>query len=474
MGCVSGIEETKKVNDCDDMEPQYGHREKPNLEVVIRVFEENVLTSPNIRGMLLISLSKAKQKAMQTMTKDLYDYFDWLYPGCGWPTTVKDYVKYVRMYMTKVPFAVRKMDMIRDRVEKLPENGSGENRLGNYQVYTWCVYNELCHFYWLVNQKVEKGHALQSTGVFASWIKIFAQAQGIFLNSRESLTPDCLASFEKNPKFHTEWYSDNRSKWVSFNTFFSRKFNGADPNTGISHSLRPIDPEKYVITAPADCTFKAVYPIDQEGVLRDMDNNPVTLKVNGFSKLSTVQELLTLEACPFWKNFCGGTFIHYFLSPTDYHRFHTPVDGLVTVVKKINGQNYLEVNLTSNGRFSSKDEATNGYEFQQQRGLIIVENETFGPVATLPIGMAQVDGVVLYKDKLLYKQVEKGQELGYFVFGGSDIIVLIPKPVEQLDIVKGTKAEPYNFKYGSRAVRWLMDEFTRLDKDFKNFAKTVE
>ena len=41
------------------------------------------------------------------------------------------------------------------------------------------------------------------------------------------------------------------------------------------------------------------------------------------------------------KDFYGGTFIHYFLSPFDYHRFHTPIAGKVLEITPIDGQVYL-------------------------------------------------------------------------------------------------------------------------------------
>lgn len=431
----------------------HGEGYKLELGVVLTIFDK-ILKEDNIRDMLLESLIQAKAQAKQQMPETLYGYFDVIFPGCGWPTTIEEYKKYVWLYMIQPPFARKKMEMIDDLVLKSTEKSSDHERLHNY--YTKCVYNEICHFYWLVNQTLKDGSTLQKIPVFASWIQNFGLANGIFLNSRESLTPKTLETFEKVEKYHLNWYNDNRKNWVSFNTFFCRELNGANPITGIS-PLRPIHHGKFVITSPADCTFRQVLRIDEKGVLRKNNGDPIKLKMKGFSAVSTVQDLLQFEARPWWNSFFGGTFIHYFLSPYDYHRFHTPVDGLVTAVETLNGQSYLNVRLTD-GQFDAPDSDGTGYEFQQQRGLIIIDNEALGLVATLPIGMAQVSGVIMYKNKLLYRQVPKGQEFGRFVFGGSDIILLSEKPLEQLDIVRGSTEEPHQFKYGMPAVTWTEEK----------------
>ena len=58
------------------------------------------------------------------------------------------------------------------------------------------------------------------------------------------------------------------SSWTTFNQFFYREFNDSDPKTGLS-PLRPIsDPKNNMnIVSPADCTFKAYYPIVDDNVL---------------------------------------------------------------------------------------------------------------------------------------------------------------------------------------------------------------
>ena len=62
-----------------------------------------------------------------------------------------------------------------------------------------------------------------------------------------------------------------------------------------------------------------------------------------------------------------------------------------------------------------------GYQFAQARGLIVTRTP-MGLVACLPVGMAQVSSVVLTAE--VGAKLRKGEELGYFQFGGSDFVMV--------------------------------------------------
>jgi phosphatidylserine decarboxylase len=64
---------------------------------------------------------------------------------------------------------------------------------------------------------------------------------------------------------------------------------------------------------------------------------------------------------------------------------------------------------------------TAGYQFAQTRGLIVLDSP-IGLVAVLPIGMSQVSSVIITAE--VGVTVRKGEELSYFQFGGSDIILV--------------------------------------------------
>ena len=67
-----------------------------------------------------------------------------------------------------------------------------------------------------------------------------------------------------------------------------------------------------------------------------------------------------------------------------------------------------------------------GYQFIQTRGCIIIDTETDrGHVAVLPIGMFQVSSVNL--SVKAGDHVRKGDEISWFEFGGSDIVMVFEK-----------------------------------------------
>ncbi|CAG8823138.1 10201_t:CDS:1, partial [Dentiscutata erythropus] len=66
-----------------------------------------------------------------------------------------------------------------------------------------------------------------------------------------------------------------------------------------------------------------------------------------------------------------------------------------------------------------------GYQFCQARGLIIIDSPKVGKVAVLPVGMAQVSSVILSTKP--GAELKKGDEIGYFQFGGSDVCLVFQK-----------------------------------------------
>lgn len=397
-----------------------------------------------MRIALLASLNVANISARENLNTDLYRAINNEFKGNGWPITIEAYYDYLDLYVRLIPNESNDPDYPNAWKSNGEENG-----------YNQKVYDLLCQFYWLVDQKIPDTEiSLQSFDEFAAWLVEFAKAWGRFLDTEPSLTKESLHSFKYDSMYNYPLYSDNESSWNTFNTFFYREFNHAASGTGIT-PLRPIaDPDNNeTIVAPADCTFKEDYPIDAQGNVLDIDGEKTTVKFKKTHAIGTIDELL--DNSVYAKDFYGGTFVHYFLSPFDYHRFHTPVSGKILEIKALLGKVFLNVELTDDGQWDAPDGAEDGYEFNQARGLVIVDaGPVVGKVAILPIGMAQVSGVDMYT-KLQDKTVVKGQEFGKFRFGGSDIIMLFEKKPEDLYMFKKDPAHnPIHFQYGQTAVYW--------------------
>lgn len=276
-----------------------------------------------------------------------------------------------------------------------------------------CFYM-LAKFYWLIDQP--PGRKLQESDDFNKWMRDFANDWGSFLDTPESASG--IQTFIDDPAFQADQYMANPSGWLTFNQFFARE---------VKPGLRPIAGiyDDKIITSPADSTFKEKFPIDE--------HNEITIKHTHKYKIRDL-----LEGSPYQDRFRNGTFMHAFLGPNDYHRFHAPVRGTVVECRAIQQNVYLDVTI-KDGEFDAPDGA--GYEFTQTRGLIIFDSP-IGLVAVLPIGMAQVSSVNMVAVEGAY--LNKGDLFGYFMFGGSDIIMLF----EEKSNVIVTSAPGIHFNVG--------------------------
>lgn len=245
---------------------------------------------------------------------------------------------------------------------------------------------------------------------FSKWLVSYANAIGDFLDTPESLTEVSEKTFYDTPSYNMREYTKPHGGWRTFNQFFARHFKpGYRPIAAVS--------DQSIIVMPADSTFGGQWEIRKD--------SHVTVKNLNWK----VSELL--EGSTYKDRFENGLFMHSYLSPLDYHRQHAPVGGKVLEARVIQGQVYLEVEAVADDNqenvhqlnlkrhYDSLDTA--GYQFAQSRGLIILETP-IGLVAVLPIGMCQVSSVVITAE--VGMTIRKGEELSYFQFGGSDIIVL--------------------------------------------------
>lgn len=105
------------------------------------------------------------------------------------------------------------------------------------------------------------------------------------------------------------------------------------------------------------------------------------------------------------------------LAPQDYHRFHSPVAGTVGKSKTIDGEYYTVNPMAIRSALDVFGENV--------RVLTPIETADFGTVMFVAVGAMMVGSTVMtVKDG---EHVERGQELGYFQFGGSTCLVLFQK-----------------------------------------------
>ncbi len=264
--------------------------------------------------------------------------------------------------------------------------------------------------HYIINQAPDD--LLNESEAFNAWLKRFVQAYGDFLDSPASVAQ--LDTFTTLPNYNVDDYVVSPSGWLTFNQFFARE---------IKPGKRPIAEPRNdrVIVSPADAVFMGHWPIEEDS----------TITVKGATW--RIDELL--DGSPYADAFRGGTYMHSFLYVDDYHRYHVPVGGELKEVRNISGRVYLDVIREPDGSFGIVDGDT--YQFRQERGLVVIDSPEVGLVAVLPIGMSFVSSVNLTPD--VGATLQKGDEFGFFLFGGSDIVLLFQDRNIVLDAEVGRK-----------------------------------
>jgi len=127
----------------------------------------------------------------------------------------------------------------------------------------------------------------------------------------------------------------------------------------------------------------------------------------------------------------NGSMIIVRLAPADYHRYHFPLSGKVGTRNKINGYYY------SVSPYAIKD---NFKIFcDNKREITTLETENYGDIIISEIGATMVGGIE--QTYIPNRDVKKGEEKGYFTFGGSSVLLLFePGKIKiDKDILENTK-----------------------------------
>ncbi|RBR24479.1 uncharacterized protein FIESC28_02675 [Fusarium coffeatum] len=309
------------------------------------------------------------------------------------------------------------------------------------------IYDIITMFYFILDQKplaklqtqIHPSQAGMPLTWLSSWIVIYAQLIGLFMDTPASITEKSLESFKKSPPYAYHEAEVPAGGFRTFNEFFARK---------LKPGMRPIaDPEDdHVIVYPADCTFDRSIPKDS---IINIESDGIVM-IKGLEW--TISSLL--QGSQYAKDFHGGVWMHAFLNTFNYHRQHAPVSGKVVEVKSIQGAAYLEVNAKCERvrKMCGTDAPDSpGYQFLQTRGLCVIDNPVLGLVAVLPIGMAQVSSVKM--TARVGDELKKGDEISYFQFGGSDVIcVFQPKAGLTVDDFVASPDDTYS-RYGTVLAR---------------------
>lgn len=183
----------------------------------------------------------------------------------------------------------------------------------------------------------------------------------------------------------------------SFNDFFIRK---------LKPEARPIIADPNVLAMPADGRY-LVYPKFRQFLVKGREFN--------------LEEFVQNSA--FANRYREGSMAIVRLCPSDYHRFHFPCDGVPSKASLINGPLYSVNPMALGKRISILAE--------NKRMITEIETSDFGTILYIEIGATSVGSIhQTYKPD---EPIKKGDEKGYFEFGGSCIVLLFERGCIQFD-----------------------------------------
>lgn len=188
--------------------------------------------------------------------------------------------------------------------------------------------------------------------------------------------------------------------FASWNDFFTRRL-----RPGVRPVAAPDDPS-VVVSACESQPFN----IQKQAALVDR----FWIKAQPYS----LRDMFGAARQDLAERFVGGTVYQAFLSAYNYHRWHAPVAGTVVETYHIPGTYYAEA--PSEGIDPAGPNNSQGFlTAVATRAVIVIDTgvKGLGRVAGLFVGMAEVSScqVTVRPGQVL----RKGDELGYFQFGGS-------------------------------------------------------
>lgn len=379
-------------------------RHQPITEQLITMVEHD----NNLKQLLEKSIDMAKTKNPDVITnpaqtlEEYYLYIDWA--SLAMPWNILSNLPYTKLY-EQIDQSIDYMYYINDQPLKELE-GKG-------------YYN----------------NSIQYMDPYRTWLIHFTKQWGEYLSMAVSWNDSYYQFALADDRFglNKGWY-ESPDNWHSFNDFFSRYL--------ISPDVRAIASpgDASVVVAPADSKPQGMWAIDKNSNIVQKGGVPIKSKY-----FNSIPNLLG-PGCAYQQAFAGGTLTHTFLDVNDYHRYHFPVGGTIKEVRIIAADDAaggITIWDDTIKKYVLQD-STPGWQTIETRGCVIIDTAEYGLVAVMPIGMSQVSSVNFETGVQVGAEVKKGDMLGTFLFGGSDIVMLFQKQVDfQLTVELGTDKGSY-------------------------------
>ena len=310
-----------------------------------------------------------------------------------------------------------------------PPPGSGDRKIKNYQQMLTIInhvlttapdynttgmvgfpINAILDFAMITPAGLAAFADAQVNAMFKKVLKVWTE----FLDSADSLyvlntTPNGWMSPEAIEALNMEEFIHDTSApywgFKAWNDFFIREF---------KPGMRPIaapDDDKVIVSACESAPFALSNNVKK--------TNTFWIKGQPYS----LEHMLDGHHVDYFE---GGTVYQAYLSAENYHRWHSPINGTVKESYLVDGTYYSEA--ASQGFDPAGPNNSQGYiAHTAARSMIFIESDdpTIGMVCLMPIGMAEVSSsVITVKDG---QKVKKGDQIGYFQFGGSTHCLIFKK-----------------------------------------------
>ncbi len=218
--------------------------------------------------------------------------------------------------------------------------------------------------------------------------KLFSKIYGRYCDT--NLSKKKIQGFINDFDIDMSICKNNINDFRNFNDFFVRELND---------NARPIDMDKDKLISPGD------------GRLLTYTNISINDLVQVKNITYSLSELIQDDNIA--NEYEGGVCIILRLCPTDYHRFHFVDYGTCEKTHFILG-NYYSVNPTALERVAK-------LYCQNKREWCVFHSENFGDIIHVEVGATCVGSIIQnYKENT---PISKGEEKGYFKFGGSTTIL---------------------------------------------------
>jgi len=215
-----------------------------------------------------------------------------------------------------------------------------------------------------------------------------------------------IAGFVKQLSINMDEAVKPISEYTSFNDFFYRK---------LKPEARPIENG---FVSPGDGKLLAFENIAD---IHDFFVKGRTFTLSEFLNNTNLAET--------YKN---ASLLILRLAPNDYHRYHFPYSGTASEMTKIKGD-YFSVSP-----YALASNFTQVF-CENKREFCILSTKEKGNIIIAPVGATMVGSII--ETYNANTNIKKGDEMGYFAFGGSTIVILIDKNKITIDsdIIKNTK-----------------------------------